>query len=401
MPAPPLLPQEYHGREQSFVKHLILRGYLQRVAWNILSFSDDFTFIDGFSGPWEAKSDTYADTSFRIAIDELRAVKSGFDAKGSNKRLRCVFVEKDADAFAQLRRATEDAVDLQANAIHGTFEDNITEVLRHIDKSFALTFIDPTGWSIDLSRMAPLLQQRGEVLINFMYEHFKRFVEDQRPNIRASYDKPFGGLPWREWIDQEMMCGLDKEAAILETFKRAVKQIGGFKHVASARIRHRRVDKSHFYLVYGTRHPKGLEEFRRVERGALSAEEFYRIEARDREMSATGQDGLFDTLPHNAEETARAHWEAEISAALPWIEEQILRQPSVTFGSVSTRIQERFSVTLPELKDLVVGLKQQGLVELDGLAPKQRKPKAETKIRATSLLRGTRSSLTQIEQEAD
>jgi three-Cys-motif partner protein len=381
-----MMPPEYHEREQTFVKHIILRGYLQKVAYNILSAWDDFTFVDGFSGPWEARSEGFADTSFGIAIKELREVREAFRLRGSTKNLRCVFVEKEAEPFERLNGAAAGAADLHARAIHGTFEDNIPEVRRYVGSSFALTFVDPTGWSIDLNRIAPLLGQRGEVLINFMYEHFKRFVEDERPEIRASYEKPFGGLPWREMIDEEISRGLTKEEAILEVFKAAVKEVGGFEYVASARIRHRKLDKSHFYLVYGTRHPKGLEVFRQVERTALSAEEFFRIEARDREVSATGQGGLFESLPHNAEEIANAHWAEEVRQARSWSEQIIAREPVLAFEVLARRIQQRFSVVLPEVKDLLVDMKNEGLIEFDGLTGRQRKPRSGVMIRRTDKL---------------
>ena len=386
MAQPPVLPREYHDREQTFVKHIILRGYLQKVAYNILSAWDDFTFVDGFSGPWEARSEEFADTSFGIAIRELREVRESFRLRGKTKCLRCVFVEKEAEPFERLNGAAGGAADLHARAIHGTFEDNIPEVRRYVGSSFALTFVDPTGWSIDLSRIAPLLRQRGEVLINFMYEHFKRFVEDERPEIRASYDKPFGGLPWRKMIDEEMSNGLSKEEAILEVFKTAVKEVCGFDYVASARIRHRKLDKSHFYLVYGTRHQKGLEVFRQVERTALSAEEFFRIEAKDRAISATGQQGLFEDLPHNAEETAKVHWHEEVRKARMWSEQFIGGEAVVLFAVLARRIQQRFSVTLPELKDLLVDMKNEGLIEFDGLTGQQRKPRPGVTVRRTEKL---------------
>ena len=386
MAQPPVLPREYHDREQTFVKHIILRGYLQKVAYNILSAWDDFTFVDGFSGPWEARSEEFADTSFGIAIRELREVRESFRLRGKTKCLRCVFVEKEAEPFERLNGAAGGAADLHARAIHGTFEDNIPEVRRYVGSSFALTFVDPTGWSIDLSRIAPLLRQRGEVPINFMYEHFKRFVEDERPEIRASYDKPFGGLPWRKMIDEEMSNGLSKEEAILEVFKTAVKEVCGFDYVASARIRHRKLDKSHFYLVYGTRHQKGLEVFRQVERTALSAEEFFRIEAKDRAISATGQQGLFEDLPHNAEETAKVHWHEEVRKARMWSEQFIGGEAVVLFEVLARRIQQRFSVTLPELKDLLVDMKNEGLIEFDGLTGQQRKPRPGVTVRRTEKL---------------
>src|SRR5687768_10469231 len=72
------LPPEYRGREQTFVKHLILREYIERVGWNILSFADEFVFVDGFSGPWKARTENYTDTSFGIAIDKLRLLKTRY-----------------------------------------------------------------------------------------------------------------------------------------------------------------------------------------------------------------------------------------------------------------------------------------------------------------------------------
>lgn len=386
MAAPPILPRVYHDREQTFVKHLILRGYLQRVAYNILSAWDSFTFVDGFSGPWEARSEELADTSFGIAIKELREVRDAFNARGMPKRLRCVFVEKEAEPYRRLQQAAENAADLEAKSIHGTFEESINDVRRYVGSSFVLTFVDPTGWNIELSRIAPLLRQRGEVLINFMYEHFKRFVEDPRPEIRASYERPFGGLPWRRMIDQEMSAGLSKEEAILEVFKAAVKEVCDFDYVASARIRHRKLDKSHFYLVYGTRHRKGLEEFRKVERKALSAEEFFRVEAKDRALVGTGQGALFDSLPHNAEKTANAHWEDEVRKSRQWSEEIIASQPVVLFEVLAERVQQRFSIILPELKGLLVEMKNEGLIEFDGLHGRQWKPRPGVTIRGSKLL---------------
>src|SRR2546427_351500 len=69
------LPPQYRGREQTFIKHLILRRYLETVAWHILWAQDDFVFVDGFSGPWASTSTSYQDTSFGIAMTLLRRVR--------------------------------------------------------------------------------------------------------------------------------------------------------------------------------------------------------------------------------------------------------------------------------------------------------------------------------------
>jgi hypothetical protein len=57
----------YFGREQTKAKHFILRRYLQALAFKILRFFD-ITYVDGFSGPWETKTEDFVDSSFMIAI---------------------------------------------------------------------------------------------------------------------------------------------------------------------------------------------------------------------------------------------------------------------------------------------------------------------------------------------
>src|SRR5690349_5408006 len=111
---PVALPPEYQGRAQTSGKHRMLRRHLERVAWNILNFKDDFVFVDGFSGPWNNVTDDYSDTSFGIAIEELRKAKAGFaEAKKARRSLRCVFVEKHTAAFKKLSEAAASAPDLE------------------------------------------------------------------------------------------------------------------------------------------------------------------------------------------------------------------------------------------------------------------------------------------------
>ena len=69
----------YSGREQTKAKHFILKHYLEALAFKVLTFSD-ITYVDGFSGPWETKTEDFADSSFMIAIRVLQ------DAQKKNNR---------------------------------------------------------------------------------------------------------------------------------------------------------------------------------------------------------------------------------------------------------------------------------------------------------------------------
>jgi three-Cys-motif partner protein len=363
------LPRVYGGREQTFVKHLILREYIERVGWNILSFADEFVFVDGFSGPWKARTPDFADTSFGIAINKLRLLKTRYP----NKRLRCVFVEERAHAFRQLSTAAAAAQDLSALAMRGKLEDRVPEVMSAVGGAFALTFIDPTGWNIDLARLAPLLRHRGEVLVNFMYEHFRRFTEDRREDIRRSQDLPFGGPSWREKLAELRAGGWNKEDALLELFKQSLKQVGHFNHVASARVLHPYVNKSHFYLVYGTRHPKGLVEFRGVEKKALRAEQESRKHLQyQRKVDRTGVGDLFAEEATPAAQLATSERHRNVTGAAMWIERTVSGTGIVSYDKLWPSALEQFSITKPEFGEILLKVAADGGVRLEGLTSRGR-----------------------------
>lgn len=373
------LPPQYRGREQTFIKHLILRRYLETVAWHILWSQYDFVFVDGFSGPWASTSTDYADTSFGIAMTLLRRVRDELKGKHHrDRRVRCIFVEKGARAFARLSEAVAAASHIEARAIHGRFEDHIDEIIRSVGNAFALISIDPKGWSFDLRKLAPLLRHRpSEVIVNFMFEHVNRFLDDTRPEIRASYVLPFGDPNWRSRFDALQASGLTREDAVLELFRDQLKTVGAYTYVVSARVQRPTADRSQFYLVYGTRNRKGLTEFRNVEKKAMEVEEGSRIAAqRERRTTRTGQGSLPVDVPRPVA-TLRS---PEIERATSWLKREMAGAAWVSYTKISADALERFSMTEPEFKDLLVALNKRGEINLTGMRPRQRKPAEGTII---------------------
>src|ERR1700720_725079 len=80
----------YSGREQTKAKHFILKRYLQALAFKVLTFSD-ITYVDGFSGPWETKTEDFSDSSFMIAISVLLDAQNQILERGHKRRIRCSF----------------------------------------------------------------------------------------------------------------------------------------------------------------------------------------------------------------------------------------------------------------------------------------------------------------------
>ena len=90
----------YAGREQTLVKHFILQKYLERFAFIVGSHWDSLTYVDCFSGPWNARSEKFEDSSFAIALKELRNARDTLrKQRGRNVQLRCFFLEKNRAAY--------------------------------------------------------------------------------------------------------------------------------------------------------------------------------------------------------------------------------------------------------------------------------------------------------------
>lgn len=284
-------PKLYVGREQTYVKHFFLKKYLERVAYNIYSFKKDFVYIDGFSGPWKSGDETYEDTSFKIALDQLRKIRSSLKETVS---FRCMFIEKHNKPFSELEGVVSKIDDINIELINGAFEDNIDKIQNFVKQSFSLIFIDPTGWQgFPMRKIKPLLNLKGEVLINFMSDFINRFIEDPRPEIASSFNDLFGDNWYQEWRDLTSI-GLSREAAAIEVYTSRLKKAGNFDFVTSTRILKPKSDRSYFYLIYATRHWKGILEFRNIEKQAVEEQEKVRNAAKYTEkILKTGQASLF------------------------------------------------------------------------------------------------------------
>lgn len=80
------VPSEYHGREQSFLKHRVLQQYLQRWGKKLGSLSRTrlvrLWYVDCFAGPWRNKSASLEDTSIEIGLRALEEAATTWRAAG-------------------------------------------------------------------------------------------------------------------------------------------------------------------------------------------------------------------------------------------------------------------------------------------------------------------------------
>lgn len=287
----------YTGREQTFVKHFILRNYLERFAIIVGYHWTTLTYVDCFSGPWKVKSEQLEDSSFSIALKQLRKAREVHRELGRTLSLRCFFLEKTPSAYKRLKHFTETIDDVVIDTKNKKLENAVQDILNFVQEggpnSFPFIFIDPTGWSgFAMETITPLLQLNpAEVLINFMTEHIRRFIESPQKQTQESFVKLFGSSQFKD-----KLTGLeekDREDALVTAYSESVKRVGAFAYTSSAIVLHPTKDRTHFHLIYATRDPKGIEVFKDAEKKAMPVMEKTRDEAQKRgREERTGQTEL-------------------------------------------------------------------------------------------------------------
>jgi three-Cys-motif partner protein len=369
----------YAGREQSQVKHEVLARYLRQFAQKIYSYWQSITYIDGFSGPWNSVSSDLRDSSFAIAVNELRTAQQSFVAKGKSVRVRCFFVEEDPGAHAILRDYAAKQGDLEIETRNLAFEDAIPDILRFIRRdagTFAFTLIDPKGWTgFALERIRPLLEvSPGEVLVNFMTGHIIRFVEVPavRPQLAAMFgsEKPLAELG--------KLSGLDRSDRCVEEYCNVLMAAGGFQHVSPAIVLQPTRDRPHFHLIYGTRKAIGLKVFKDAERKAMELMEKARAVAEQRMDESDGQLSLFDPKgapPSPYYDELRRRY---LSSTFTELERQLRQSRRVLYDDLWAGALKRPLVWESDLKAWIAEYRKKGFVEISGLKGKARVPNRES-----------------------
>ncbi len=370
----------YDGREQSWVKHQILRRYLERFAYIIGSYRDSITYVDCFSGPWQSHSEEHVDTSFAIAIHELRKARDGLKAKSREVDLRCCFIEEDNAAFEKLREFAMSNGDIEIKTHHGKLEDSIDEIVSFVGqskrKTFPFVFVDPKGWTgFALDVIKPLLQLRpGEVLINFMTEHIRRFIDWSDESNQQSFVRLFGDESFRQELSG--LSGLDRDEACVEQYMKTVQQSGSFSFASCAVVLKSETDRSHFHLVYLTRDAKGVEVFKEAEKKSMKDMEAVRAEAQQkRRVGKSGQKELFSASESHDPTYFDNLRDRYCSRARKDLESLLRDKRMVSYDDAWAMALRKPLVWESDLKDWIKDWKQQGMVSLDGLATGKRSPK--------------------------
>lgn len=374
----------YSGREQTRAKHFILKMYLQELAFKLLKHWD-LAYVDGFSGPWETKTDNFHDTSFMIAIDVLQdAQNKVHEIHGVRPTVRCFFSEVNVSSFAKLELAVapfnNPQLGFEIKTYNGQFEDAVREIDQFIGTSFPLIFIDPTGWKgYPLEKIKILFDHpKCEVIVNFMYDFINRAAHIEDPKVVNTLAPILGGSDWPQRLDPNLSRGL----AVEKLFRDTLKSVGNFVHVISTKIDRTTSERPLYFLAYATKDVAGLKVFRNIEYRALRQYAKGRASAKyqKRELKSGSQD-LFSTHEAELQEASiDMIVMQQMEIAKDTLTERLESHNVIPFRKVVAELLEAFMLRETNIKDLCIELAKNGVI-LNTWGRGNRKPNDQTIIK--------------------
>lgn len=374
-------PGHYDGRPQALVKHTFLNEYLPALVNKVCSFKNCFVYVDGFAGPWQsADEETFADTSFGIALKAMSDAQIFWGAKGREVRMVAHLVEKDPGASAKLQKLKEQFPKIEIQTYLGDFHAHLPTILARLQNNgFCFSFIDPKGVSLDLALLRPLLERpSSEVLVNFMFDFVNRFVSHPNLNVIETMDKLIPGTDWRAVLDVAKATGAPPEAReeiLVEAFRAALRKTGNYRFVTSLVVQKPLADRTLYHLVFGTRNPEGLSVFRDSQVKALKAQADVRASIKSKaKIEKSGQDDFFGgayspTLDPSSQQIAEGK-----AGGIAYAKHVIMESPAgIRWSLLWPTVLEKFTIRRSELGSAMNDLRKSGVICAPGWPSEQKR----------------------------
>ena len=370
--------ENYHGREQSFIKHLFLTQYLKSLSFKIFQGrSRVFNFIDAFAGPWNTSASDYSDASFEQSLRTLASVREAIDPEFNlGLQIRLCLCEKRPNAIQALERYGQDRQGFAIRVFPGNFEDNLDEIKRFCSNGFTFTFIDPTGWNIDSEPVFRFLRElKGEFLLNFMSEDINRHAGYH--GVSQSFGRFLADPGWRdafEALPSEWSNGKRIRCLLIKNIKNA----GATRFMPGFDIKRPTQERTKMTLLLGTNVPDGVRVFRDVQEKVEQEEIRVRDEIRRRGQISLFSDEQLIAIRQGREGVGcsdhREHAEQEVKDLL-----MTLPDRQAKYADIEPSILEQIPLKATHLKEVLKSLKNNREItyELPGNA---RVPKPGTVI---------------------
>jgi three-Cys-motif partner protein len=318
-----MIPQEYVGKEQAFVKHRLLETYLNKLFMIVGKHHDLISYVDCFAGPWTDDSEDLEGTSISLSLRIMRDCAAALEKMGRKVRFRALYIEKNRVAYGRLEAylRTRD-FGVETESYNGDFYHLRGKVLEWAGTDgFAFFFIDPFGWKniVEPDTLRPLFQRpNSEYLVNFMLDFLRRTTGIGVHDPDTS--RIFGPIPNLDGRSAE-----EKEKILVRLYREKLKAAfpanGQPPCSVSLPILYPDKDRTLYHLVYLTRHPLGIVKFMEASDASdIIQRRVRKVAKQDRRIKASGQEELFSALevspveePRVEPEEVERYWLAKLS----------------------------------------------------------------------------------------
>jgi three-Cys-motif partner protein len=373
---------DYAGREQSYVKHVLLESYLEKLVHKIASRYDHVAYVDGFAGPWLSASEKFEDTSFGIALNALRSAKATWKQYGRDVKMSAFLVERDKTAHSRLAQVPARYPDVMIKTHCADFLNVVPTILGEIaPNAFTFFLIDPKGWRVPLKTLAPLLSRpNSEVIFNFMFDFINRAASINEPKVVAGLDEliPLGN--WRAALAEgERNGGLSPEERneiLVNAFSDNLRQIGNYGYVAETAVLRPTKDRPLYSLLYCTRSKTGIEVFRDCQIAALEEQSRTRAVVKIGHAETTsGQGEIFQSLHEMGPDDLLKYLQSELEVATRRILELTPAQPNtIQYDQLWPQILARSVVTKVDVNKIVARLRAENKLLIPDWEKRRRVP---------------------------
>ena len=379
------IPDEYHGREQTWLKHLVLKEYLSKWGYKLGSAGRKrhtrLWFVDCFAGPWETKTDDVRDSSVSIGLRVLNEVVAEWRAKGASVSAEAIFVEASPKSYRALSAHVEgNRGNVEAHVLPGEFGAQVAEIEKLLGNDAAFIFVDPTGWKgVGMEHIARLADRPfRDVMINFMFQYLNRFKgEEDRDWLRQQVCEFFG------IEDNAELRGLS-ESELLGVYRTRLKELSNLSFALDLAIPDPTRDRTFFHLVCAGRHRDVVALFRDVEAAVVGGKA---AEARRGARERKDKDktlSLFDNDSVNAEDVRyRRLRDQGIVTARQLIEATLAGGPT-RFGDLWPVVLEAVHLRKQDLAAVVLDMSKEGALVVEGRTLRQRTVKDDNLLRAST-----------------
>jgi three-Cys-motif partner protein len=354
---------DYTGREQSYVKHVFLERYLERLVHKTASAYPQIVYVDGFAGPWQSANEKFEDTSFGIALNALKHAKASWKDRGRDVQMSAFLVERDDTAYKQLAQVPDRYPDITIKTYSADFLSILPNILKDIPlDAFAFFLIDPKGWHIPLQKLAPLLARpNSEVIFNFMFDFINRAVSIKDAAVMTGLDELIPHGNWRTILAAGNQSSDERKAILVEAFAANLAHFGKYEYVAETTVLRPVKDRPLYCLFYATRHEKGIEVFRDCQAEALKEQSRTRAATKVKHAEAkSGQAEIFESLHEMGPDDLTKFLDSERSAAQQTLLNLTPEVPgAIRYDKLWPRVLVRHVVRLTDVNQIAAQLRRE------------------------------------------